>query len=134
MQAGFVIIYFSLAATLLDGQQPFPLIHSPNAVVAYLGIFATGALFFYARAVSEEEAKFLPKFNIVIRLSLLPLLGVGLIFSLLQPDVANLHPIDLLIFKGRAHHSTWLSQAKASQNLEEAVAEYERRYNQYPPP
>ncbi|KAL1884672.1 hypothetical protein Plec18167_002264 [Paecilomyces lecythidis] len=45
-----------------------------------------------------------------------------------------LHPIDLLIFDGRNHHDKFLSQAKVSKNLKEAVIEYRHRYKQYPPP
>lgn len=134
MLAGFVSIYFTWASALLNGQQPFPLIPSSHAAAALGAIAIGGILFLSARASSDEEPKFLCGVNLFVRLCFLFLTGVGLIFAANQPSLANLHSIDLLIYEGRIHHETWLSQASGSKNLKQAVMEYRKRYNQYPPP
>lgn len=134
MLGGFVVIYTFTTLTLLEGSQPFPLIHSFNALSVYLAITVGLILFAYARKATEDEAKVSPKPNIVIRLWFVLLVVFGMVLAVLQPDVANVHPIDLLIFKARVHHNEYLNQATASHSLEEAVLEYQRRYNQRPPP
>lgn len=133
MLAGFVSIYFSWASILFNGQEPFPLIRSSHAVISLSAVAAGGLLFLCSRAASEEP-KFLSGMNIFMRLAFLFLVGVGLILAVNQPSLAHLHPIDLLIYEGRVRHDSWLSQARASTSLKEAVWEYRRRYNQYPPP
>lgn len=134
MLAGFITIYTSSTAALIDVQHPFPLIYSSNAITAYFAVCAGMVTFLYVRAATEEDVKSLPKMNIMIRLSFVLLLGFGLIFAGLQPEVANVHPIDLLIFKSRIRHNDFISQARVSNGLKEAVEEYRRRYNQHPPP
>ncbi|KAK2790351.1 hypothetical protein FQN52_005619 [Onygenales sp. PD_12] len=50
-----------------------------------------------------------------------------------QKEVAS-HPIDTLISNAKQSHGQWATKAKSSANLGEAVAEYQRRYSQPPPP
>lgn len=44
------------------------------------------------------------------------------------------HPIDFLIRDSHTQHTLWLEQARTSSNLDQAVAEYRRRYVRPPPP
>lgn len=110
------------------------MIHSSHAVISLSAIAIGGLLFLCARTASEDEPKFLSGMNTFIRLTFLFLFGVGLIYAVNQPSLANLHPIDLLIYEGRIRHDSWSSQAAASKSVKDAVWEYRRRYNQYPPP
>ena len=92
-------------------------------------------LFVYARAATEESAaKPVHRYNSIIRLSFILLLAFGVIFGAVQPRLARVHPIDLLIFRGRVQHNDYMNQARTSNSLEEAVTEYKKRYNFPPPP
>lgn len=51
-----------------------------------------------------------------------------------RPDIAHFHPIDMLIYEASAQHEHYKSFATQSYNLEEAVAQYRRRYRITPPP
>ena len=132
--AGFVSLYSTTTATLSDGQHPFPMIQPSNAVLAYVMLCSGVVLFVYARATNEEETKFLHRYNTIIRLSFVVLLAFGAIFGAVQPRIAKVHPIDLLIFRGRVQHSNYASQARSSESLDEAVQEYKKRYAIAPPP
>ncbi|OJJ47861.1 hypothetical protein ASPZODRAFT_151296 [Penicilliopsis zonata CBS 506.65] len=132
--AGFIGIFFPALLTIINNQQPFPFISPTSTALSFVA--ATLGLFLYltAREVFEEEPESLLMVNKLIRCSLGLLLFVGLVFAIQHPSVAYLHSIDLLIYEGRLRHDLWLSQARGSTNLEEAVLEYRRRYNQHPPP
>ncbi|ERF68782.1 hypothetical protein EPUS_07269 [Endocarpon pusillum Z07020] len=51
-----------------------------------------------------------------------------------RPNTAYYHPIDMLIFRAKSQHEHYVSYATQSYNLEEAVAQYRRRYRMTPPP
>lgn len=132
--AGFVALYVRATETLNDGQHPFPVIQPSNAVLAYVALCSGMVLFVYARASTDESAaKPVFRYNTLIRLTFILLLLFGVIFGSLQPQLAKVHPIDLLIFRARIQHNDYVSQARTSTTLEEAVNEYQRRYK-YPPP
>lgn len=134
MVAGFIALYLSSISMLFEGRQPFPLIRTSDAISAHIFIFAGAVLFLYAWSASEEEARQLPTFNVIARLLLLLLLGIGVTLAVMQPDATPVHPIDLLLSKGRDQHHSFASQAKTSSSLREAVAEYQKRYQHFPPP
>ena len=132
--AGFVFLYFSWASALFHGQEPYPLITTFQATTSLLAIFIGGMLFLCGRTASDDEPKFLLGTNLVSRVSMSVLFGIGLILALRQPGLAHLHPIDLLIYDARVQHGNWLSQATNSKSLKGAVKEYRQRYHQHPPP
>ena len=49
-------------------------------------------------------------------------------------DMVLVHPIDRLIAQAAKNHDTWLTQAKKSKTLGQAVQEYRHRYDRHPPP
>jgi Glycosyl transferase family 90 len=51
-----------------------------------------------------------------------------------KPTVAYFHPIDMLIYEAKSQHDHYQSYATQSYNLEEAAAQYRRRYRMTPPP
>lgn len=52
----------------------------------------------------------------------------------LRPNLAYFHPIDMLIYDAKSQHKYYESYATQSYNLDEAVAQYRRRYRMTPPP
>ena len=135
MSAGFVALYFSSISTLFQGQQPFPLVQSSDAIAAYISMFSGVVLFSYAWSASEDEGKQLPKPpKIITRLLFVLLLSLGVALALMQPTTVGTHPIDDLISQSRHAYDDYLTRANASGSLEEAVAEYHRRYQLPPPP
>ena len=134
IMAGFIAGYFSWASALFNGQEPFPFLPPSHAFVALAATFLGVLLFLCARTVSEDDQKPLYGFNIFMRVltSVMALIGLVLVFK--QPELDNLHPIDLLIYDSRIHHDTWFAQARSSNDLAGAVREYRRRYNHHPPP
>ncbi|KAL2002625.1 hypothetical protein VTN02DRAFT_6387 [Thermoascus thermophilus] len=129
-----VLICLSLLSTLWNGRQPFPLTPSCPAVVPLLLISAGAALFLHAGTVSEEEPKASSRQRTWFRKVFFLMCGLGFYLAVQQHPRVMLHPIDLLISNGRGQHDAWLTQANSSSNLEEAMLEYRRRYNQHPPP
>ncbi|KAF4265572.1 hypothetical protein KXW98_001325 [Aspergillus fumigatus] len=132
--AGFVIGCFSLAATLFDGQEPFPLIYPSHAFSSLLATSLGGVLYLFGRTASNEEPPFLYRANIVMRVLFSTLFGIGIILVASQPVLTNFHTIELLIYENIKHHGAWSSQAKSSKTLADAVANYRKRYSQHPPP
>lgn len=132
--AGFVIGCFSLAATLFDGQEPFPLIYPSHAFSSLLATSLGGVLYLFGRTASNEEPPFLYRTNIVMRVLFSTLFGIGIILVASQPVLTNFHTIELLIYENIKHHGAWSSQAKSSKTLADAVANYRKRYSQHPPP
>ncbi|KAJ9245939.1 CAZyme family GT90 [Paecilomyces variotii] len=130
----FIVIFISLVSTLWNSTQPFPLISLFPALIASVTVFVGSGLFLQAVAVSENQSESSPKPSTWPRkiLAVLAVFVLYLMFS--QRNRAMLHPIDLLIFDGRNHHEKFLSQARVSNNLQEAVIEYRHRYKQHPPP
>lgn len=132
--AGSVFVNFTLASVLFNGQEPFPLILPSRAFAALLLTYLGVMLYLCGQTASEEEPQFLYGFNVLMRISFSVIFGLVLILIAHQPSVANVHPIDLLIYEGRQHHDRWKSSASGSKNLAGAVAQYRAKYNQHPPP
>ncbi|KAL4739157.1 hypothetical protein BDV11DRAFT_215436 [Aspergillus similis] len=132
--AGFIASYFNLMSTLIEGQEPFPLIPASHAFAALSLSCLGGFLFLLSRTASEEEPQFLHRLNLILRLTIAVMFGTGLIWVLGQSRLGHTHPIDLLIHEAARSHDMWLKTAKESSNLAEAVQQYRMRYNQHPPP
>lgn len=131
--AGSISINFMLSSALFNGQEPFPLILASHAFAAFLLTFL-GVMLYLCGQTASEEPQFLYALNIIMRIFFSVMFGIGLILVAHQPSVANVHPIDLLIYQGRQHHDRWKSSANSSKNLAEAVAQYRVKYRQHPPP
>ncbi|KAJ5601099.1 hypothetical protein N7510_010633 [Penicillium lagena] len=132
--AGFVFIYTFSVSTLYAEPAPFPFI-SPFYATTALGTSLMGALLFLgAQVASEKETRPFRRTNIVLQVLFVSLFGIGLWFVVNKERLVHSHPIDVLIQNGRINHQNFLIQAKSSNNIEEAVMEYRRRYNQHPPP
>ncbi|KAE8351845.1 hypothetical protein BDV28DRAFT_12181 [Aspergillus coremiiformis] len=132
--AGSVSSIFMLASVLFNGQEPFPLVLASHAFVALLLTFLGVMLYLFGQTASEEEPLSLYGFNIFMRIFFSVIFGIGLILVAHQPSIVNVHPIDLLIYEGRQHHSRWKANANGSKNLAGAVAQYRAKYSQHPPP
>lgn len=66
-------------------------------------------------------------------------LAACLVLLGLFPDISGSgilyeHPIDALIYIADQGHEAWAMQAKQSRTLEEAITNYQQRYNRKPPP
>ncbi|KAL2823168.1 hypothetical protein BDW59DRAFT_149030 [Aspergillus cavernicola] len=131
---GFLANYFDWLSIILNGQEPFPLIPASHAFAALVFGFAGGLMFLLSRTASLDEPQFLYRFNLVLRFVFIAMFGIGLFWVFSQPSVGYLHPIELLIHEAGKSHDTWLTMAKTSNNLAEAVQQYQRKYKQYPPP
>lgn len=124
------VTYRSLLSSVLQNVRPFP---SSSMSI----LFLHGAGYFYLResasAHVQRKQNSFPLFSCLRWLTLLSfvyLFGAVLVHQTNTPY----HPIDRLIASAQKHHQEWLSQAKRSSDLGEAVNEYQRRYNQSPPP
>ena len=74
-------------------------------------------------------------------ISLGPLLGILVVLFLTRSiayvarrSSVSFHPIDLLIYDAQVSHENYVLQANASQNLDQAISAYKRRYGRNPPP
>ncbi|KAL4967906.1 putative capsular associated protein [Aspergillus stella-maris] len=132
--AGFVANYFHLTSILFNGQEPFPLILASRAFTALSVTCAGSLVFLLSRTASEDEPQFMHRFNWILRFTCVILFGTGLFWVMGQSSVGHTHPIDLLIHEAAKNHDEWMKGARSSNNLAEAVQQYQARYNQHPPP
>ncbi|CEL06250.1 hypothetical protein ASPCAL07357 [Aspergillus calidoustus] len=131
---GFIASYFNLLSTIVNGQEPFPLIHPSHAFAALFFCSIGGLIFLFSRTASDDEPQFLTRLNWVLRFVIVTLFGIGLFWIFSQPSISHLHPIELLIHEAGENHDTWLRTAKESIGLAEAVQHYQVKYGQHPPP
>jgi hypothetical protein len=131
---GFIASYFNLLSTIVNGQEPFPLIHPSHAFAALFFCSIGGLIFLFSRTASDDEPQFLTRLNWGLRFVIVTLFGIGLFWIFSQPSISHLHPIELLIHEAGENHDTWLRTAKESIGLAEAVQHYQVKYGQHPPP
>lgn len=127
-----MIVYFS-SLSALTGQSPFPFISLTHAVLPLAASLTGTLLFLLTRVVHDEEPK-LYRTNVAIQILFAVLCGISLVFAVRKHRLDNIHPIEFLIKDGGIHHHNYLAQASRSKTLGDAVTEYQRRYNQHPPP
>ncbi|KAI9372784.1 hypothetical protein BJX61DRAFT_542363 [Aspergillus egyptiacus] len=132
--AGFIMNYSEWLWIIANGQEPFPLIPATQALTALSLAFAGGLIFLLSRTASTDEPTFLHRVNLILRFLFMLMFGVGLFWAYSQHSVSQLHPIERLIHDAGKHHDTWLTTAKKSNSLPEAVQQYQKRYGQHPPP
>ncbi|KAL5338545.1 hypothetical protein BJX70DRAFT_366153 [Aspergillus crustosus] len=131
---GFVVTYLDLMSIMFTGQEPFPLIPAADAFAA-LAFGSIGMLsFLISRSASDDEPLFLHRLNLILRFVAIVMFGTGLFWVSSQPSVGHTHPIELLIHEAGKSHDAWLTAAKQSSTLTEAVLMYQKKYNQAPPP
>jgi len=113
---------------------PFPFISTTQAVLALVASSTGAVLFLLARIITEEESKSLYRANIALQIVFTILCGIALAWAMGKHQFSHTHPIDILIHKATSHFDEYISQAGTSKTLGDAVLEYQRRYEQLPPP
>lgn len=121
-------------STVINGQEPFPLITATGAFTALSFTCLGGLLFLLSRAAYGNEPQFMHRFNVILRYVLAIMFTIGLFWVMGQSSVGHTHPIDLLIHEAGKNQDSWLKGARGSNNLAEAVQQYRTRYNHHPPP
>ncbi|KAL2849182.1 hypothetical protein BJY01DRAFT_233718 [Aspergillus pseudoustus] len=131
---GFVANYFDLLSTIVNGQEPFPLVQSSHAFAALFLCSIGGLVFLFSRTTADDEPQFLHRLNVLLRFVIISMFSIGLFWIFIQPTISRLHPIELLIHEAGKNHDTWLKTAKGSSVLAEAIQNYQVKYGQHPPP
>ncbi|CRG90399.1 hypothetical protein PISL3812_07443 [Talaromyces islandicus] len=132
--ASFLIICATLTRLLFFGTAYYAEPSVGKIMFCLLVLPIGGAVLLNANKKPETESRFkLSMKNWAFRLLLVFYAG-SLILTVKTRNQSQTLPIDILIQNGREQHEMYLNQAKVSNNLKEAVLEYKRRYNQYPPP
>lgn len=116
-------------------------IPAPILRAAFLILFIVGAVA-YARSVSASASKQRQTYNSpasTIPLSIYAWLATVTLFVTwchVPPSrsTLSLHPVEALMNRASEQANSWLNQASHSRTLAEAVEEYSRRYQRYPPP
>ncbi|OAX83385.1 hypothetical protein ACJ72_02260 [Emergomyces africanus] len=103
------------------------------AVFSITILHVSGYWYFRYCTSADRERKKQSQARGWVRLVFLALLGLSLGLLVAGKKEAAHHPIDILISRAKVHYGQWVAKAKQSQNLEEAVAEYQQRYKQHPP-
>ena len=80
-----------------------------------------------------SSSRFKHNFSYIIGLAACVVL-LGSLPSFNGSGILHEHPIDSLIYSADQAHEAWAIQAKQSETLEEAITNYQRRYNRKPPP
>ena len=83
--------------------------------------------------VQEIPSRFKHSFYYVLGLAVCVVL-LGSFSNSNGPGILQEHPIDSLIYSADQAHEAWATQAKQSETLEEAITNYQLRYNRKPPP
>jgi hypothetical protein len=121
-------------------KDPFPHPAPISNIVSLVLIFLGAALFVHVASNSETSLFFkptqrlFPRIPISVNVLLVILFTVRACLFFPRNLVVDFHPIDLLIRNASKESEAWATQALASTTLDEAVAEYRRRYRRLPPP
>ena len=137
--ATFTASYFSGFQTSLKNQAAF--IHTSQAVnILSVLLLFLGAALFLRMASLDSTISFKPANRLIPRVPLSTytlLAGLFIIRSislLPKSNTITAHPIDSLIRDAARQSETWIAQATTSKTLQEAAANYRRRYQRHPPP
>ncbi|KAG0161503.1 hypothetical protein PDIDSM_9037 [Penicillium digitatum] len=129
---GFMIVYFSSLSSFTE-QSPSPGISLTHAVLPLAASLTGASLFLLARVVHDEDPKMF-RTNVAIQILFGVLCGISLVLAVSKHRISDIHPIELLVNNGEIQHHEYLVQASRSKTLGDAVTEYQKRYNQHPPP
>ncbi|EEH11249.1 conserved hypothetical protein [Histoplasma capsulatum G186AR] len=127
---GFVLII----SDLWSSRRAFPSIPVFAAGFSIILLHVSGYWYLRSSTATDHDRKNRSLPRVWIRLVFLAFLGLS--FGLLisgKKETAH-HPIDILMSRAKTNFDQWAAKAKSSQNLQDAVAEYQRRYKHPPPP
>ncbi|OJD16620.1 hypothetical protein AJ78_03212 [Emergomyces pasteurianus Ep9510] len=130
----FTLICITQISDLWTGLRAFPAIPVFIAFFSIIILHVSGYWYFRYHTATDRDKKKQSQLRGWVRLVLLALAGLSLGLLVAGKKEAAHHPIDILISRAKVNYDQWVVKAKASQDLEEAVAEYRRRYKQHPPP
>ncbi|KAJ5483923.1 hypothetical protein N7539_005719 [Penicillium diatomitis] len=131
---GFSFIVVSTYTTLPYGQMALPSASPVHASVSIIASTAGAVWLFSSRIVTGKDTKALLRANAAVQGLILVCSAVTITSILSKPDSHQTHPIDSLIYEAKINHDNYILQAGASKTLADAVREYQRRYQQHPPP
>ncbi len=115
---------------LWSHRRPFPPVSHTASLWPFF-IILVGHLWFQRLRQSFNVSRFLSTPTYV---TIFFAFFIALYPAFSRPNIAYFHPIDMLIYEAKSQHERYESYATQSYNLEEAVAQYRRRYKMTPPP
>ncbi|PGH23218.1 hypothetical protein AJ80_02634 [Polytolypa hystricis UAMH7299] len=130
----FSFVGVSQISKLWDSQPLFPAVSVSKALSAILLFHVASYWYYRCNQTTGTDSKKLSASKGWTRLFILTSSCASLCLVFFQQTRVSYHPIDALISYAQNDHTEWAKKASVSQNLKEAVREYERRYKQHPPP
>lgn len=117
---------------------PYPPKSDGRSLLAVLGMLIAASACFFGETASPSSAS---SSKVTFSRLHAMLFAVPLLLFLARASLwyshsgqVNFHPIDLLIYEGKAQHTAWLAQASASNSFFTASRKYKQRYQRPPPP
>ena len=111
-------------------RRPFPPVSQATSLWSFSFILGGYLWFQHLRqSFTTSRSMNISTYTVIFFVSLLVLYP-----ALSRPNITYYHPIDLLIYEAKSQHKHYESYATQSYNLEEAAAQYRRRYRMTPPP
>ncbi|PGH06870.1 hypothetical protein GX51_02115 [Blastomyces parvus] len=130
----FTFICISQLSHLWVAFQTFPVIPVFAAGFSIILLHFSGYWCLRSSTATDQDRKKQSQPRGWIRLVFLALVGLSFVLLVTAKNETPHHPIDTLIARAKTSFGQWAANAKSSKNLQEAVAEYRRRYKQHPPP
>ncbi|OAT13936.1 capsular associated protein [Blastomyces gilchristii SLH14081] len=130
----FTFVCISQLSHLWTAFQAFPVIPVFTAGFSIILLHVSGYWYWRSSTATDQDRKKQWQPRSWIRLVFLALIGLSFVLLVTAKNETPRHPIDTLISRAKTNFGQWVASAKSSQNLQEAVAEYQRRYKQHPPP
>ncbi|PGH16029.1 hypothetical protein AJ79_02009 [Helicocarpus griseus UAMH5409] len=127
-------IYIIQLSQLWISLQAFPVVPVSNAVFAIILLHISGYWYIRSGTTTDPDRKKPSHPRWWLRLLFIALIIFSLGLLIAEQKEVTRHPIDILMSNAKDNHDKWAAKAKASKTLKEAVAEYQRRYSQHPPP
>ncbi|RMY00088.1 hypothetical protein D0868_09196 [Hortaea werneckii] len=135
MIAAFVSTTTIVTSFTWNNAHPFPPTSTGLGLLAIILAVTSFTVYFHVDASDRSHtSKTLRNVPAWLYLILATILIVHTSLWASHSSTVSYHPIDLLIYDAARHHEAYLNQSSSSTNLEEAVANYEVRYNRPPPP
>lgn len=111
-------------------QLPFPPMPTKGTILSFLLIYI--AWLFYERINQSVASR--RRTGIGRHILYFSVVMIAVFPSFLRTNQMTFHPIDLLIYNARLQHNNYVQYQTQSHGLEDAVAQYRRRYSIPPPP
>ena len=137
--ATFICSYFSGFQTALKNQAAYIHTSQTTNILSVVFLFLGAALFLHMTS-TDSAISFKPTHRLIPGIPssaytlLAGLLIMRCVFQLPKSNTIPYHPIDSLIRDATLQSEAWFAQATTSTTLQEAAANYRRRYQRHPPP